>query len=179
MSHSPQDFTTALIGLGKANAKLWVYIENRPPLPYYQELSELTAMQADEIAFIAKQTGNHWRNIFNVYAKLVHQLNISDPAKTWQMLRDSTLLQAEGNECLLFSPPKLANLDDNKVHVIMGRTYASKITQVEDYHGLSPEFAVHKNKPVIICPYFDYRQLSNIKITYLCQLINNFAIIND
>nr|WP_325050528.1 hypothetical protein [Pseudoalteromonas sp. T1lg75] len=25
---------------------------------------------------------------------------------------------------------------------------------------------------VIVCPYFDYRQLSNIKIAKLCQLIN-------
>ena len=62
------------IGLGVQEAALQVYIANRPPLPEYEMLSKLQPMQPGDIARIAAETGNHWRKIFNVYAKLVFAL---------------------------------------------------------------------------------------------------------
>lgn len=61
---------------------------------------------ADEIADIADETSTHWRKIFNVYAKLLFELS-PEKFTCWQDLRDSLLLQAESNHCLLFSAPDL------------------------------------------------------------------------
>ncbi|WDE12774.1 DUF6942 family protein [Thalassomonas haliotis] len=165
-----------MTGLGTAKAKLKVYIENIPPLPQYQQLDSLTAMAPGEIKTIADLTGNHWRKIFNVYAKLWHQLH-PDCAASWQQFRDETLLQAHGQQALLFSPPDFtANTGGNEhISIIMGRTYAAKIGIAEHCYWLSPDFAINETKKLIVSPYFDYRQLSNVKIEQLAGLIKNFA----
>lgn len=165
------------IGFGTVSANIKVYIENIPPLPEYQQLEFLQQIKPDEISNIAHLTGNHWRKIFNVYAKLVFELNCYD-FSSWQALRDNYLLQGHSNESLLFSPlteDQLAidNLKDNQqtIHIIMGKTYAKKLKLDKLCHWLSEDFAVNESKKLIICPYFDYRQLSNIKISQLTQLI--------
>ncbi|WP_411266875.1 DUF6942 family protein [Colwellia sp. C1TZA3] len=50
-------------------------MKNCPPLPYYQNLTSVKALVADEIAHITDETGNHWRKTFNVYAKLLFELS--------------------------------------------------------------------------------------------------------
>ncbi|WDE06343.1 hypothetical protein SG34_005320 [Thalassomonas viridans] len=163
-----------MTGLGTANAILKVYIENIPPLPHYRELSSLMAMKPGEIKNIADLTGNHWRKIFNVYAKLWHQLH-PDCAASWQAFRDNELLQAHGQQALLFSLPEFNDNENQAVSIIMGRTYAAKTGLAERCFWLSQDFAVNEAKKLIISPYFDYRQLSNIKIEQLAGLIRNFA----
>ena len=165
------------IGLGTVNANIKVYIENIPPLPEYQKLEFLQQIKPNEISNIANLTGNHWRKIFNVYAKLVFELNARD-FLSWQELRDNYLLQNHSNESLIFSPLTKKQLDLNNmvdqqkpIHIIMGKTYAKKLNLDKLCHWLSEDFAVNESKNLIICPYFDYRQLSNIKITQLTQLI--------
>ena len=161
-----------MTGLGVTNANIQVYIENIPPLAHYQTLKALVVMSAGEINTIAQQTGNHWRKIFNVYAKLCHQI---DPgcATSWQQFRDNELLQAHSHQALLFSPPVLTNIEQQHITLIMGRTYAAKLGAAELCHWISPDFAINASKKLIICPYFDYRQLSNIKIEQLTGLIAN------
>ena len=169
-----------LKGLGNSSAQFNIYIENTPPIDEYQTLTTCRPMQQDEIKMIADLTGNHWRKIFNVYAKLVFELT-SPPYKSWQDLRDKALLQSHSNENLLFNLPaeavinnieKTLNKIDN-VSIIMGKTYATKLGLSETCHWVSADFAINTNKQLVICPYFDYRQLSNIKITQLCQIINS------
>jgi hypothetical protein len=157
-----------LIGLGNKQAYLKVYIENRPPLAEYQCLQEVRPLISEEIANVVQQAGNHWRKIFNVYAKLIFAI---EPIgfSTWQQLRDSHLLQDNSEQCLLFSPPIFNSVRD--IHIVMGRTYASKLALSDDCYWLTPEFAINEHKQLIICPYFDYRQLSNRKIAQLVQLI--------
>ena len=162
-----------MIGLGSESAKICVYIENIPPLTYYQNLSTLVAIQPDEIQLIVEQTGNHWRKIFNVYAKLYFELSPGS-FSSWQNFRDNKLLQAHSNQCLLFSPPQLKNKHDEVVHIIMGRTYANKVRLAQRCDWLSQDFAINKRERFIICPYFDYRQLSNVKISQLVSLIKSF-----
>ena len=86
-----------LIGLGNANATLSVYIENTPPIEQYQTLSICRPMQSNEIASIARETGNHWRKIFNVYAKIIFELT-STKYKDWQTFREEELLQIHSQQ---------------------------------------------------------------------------------
>lgn len=157
-------------GLGVNNARLRVYIENRPPLEQYQSIRIVKPLQYNDIATIAMQTGNHWRKIFNVYAKLIFELNPRE-YQTWQMLRDSDLLQAHSDECLLFTPFIKPISSIKCVHIIMGRTYAKKLFMDSQCLWLSKDFAINEAMNIIICPYFDYRQLSNVKVKELASLI--------
>jgi len=159
------------IGLGNSNAQLGVYIENIPNLPEYLQLDCCQPLKKHEIFSIVEQTGNHWRKIFNVYAKLIFEL--SDPNyDTWQNFRDNELLQQHSNQKLIFTPPVLdAKPIKKQIHLVLGKTYASKLALSEKCQWLSAEFAINTEHRLIISPYFDYRQLSNIKISQLCRLI--------
>jgi len=165
-------------GFGATNATINVYIENIPPLPEYQELSSVNALQPGDVARIGQLTGNHWRKIFNVFAKLLFEYSPQN-FTSWQLLRDEYLLQVNSNEQLLFSPVSFDELKEKQnadqtnhtISLIMGKTYANKLGIDEHCYWLSESFAINTKKRIIICPYFDYRQLSNIKITQLVQLM--------
>jgi hypothetical protein len=165
------------IGLGTLQAKLYFYIKNRPPLSHYQNLSTMKIMTQGEINRIGNETGNHWRKIFNVYAKLMFELD-PEHFTCWQALRDEQLLQKD-DHCLLFSPPEIVmNNEPNKeckIHIVLGKGYAEKLELADKCTWLSHDFAVNVEKKIIICPYFDYRQLSNIKIAQLCRLIQQLS----
>ncbi|WP_440874401.1 DUF6942 family protein [Thalassotalea sp. PLHSN55] len=163
----------SVTGLGNNKALLNVYIENIPPLEQYQTLSTIQALVPGEIHQIAQLTGNHWRKIFNVFAKLCFELA---PLKyqTWQQYRDQELLQSHSNQCLYFTPfqsLKVENSNEASVTLIMGKTYANKLNLAEQCYWLNEYFAINQEQRLIICPYFDYRQLSNIKISQLAVLI--------
>jgi len=61
----------------------------------------------------------------------------------------------------------------------MGRTYAKSLVNSQlltaPLTWLDDEFAINKEARVIVCPYFDYRQLSNIKIVRLAQLMKSLS----
>ena len=170
---------THVIGLGCPQFKIAVYIANRPKIEPYTFFDSLISVSDGEIAHIGTQCGNGWRKVFNVYAKLLYALDKHhfaefQTAQTWQLYRDHTLLQSNSKTALLFSPPKL-DLDTNTIHIICGRTYANELQRSEKITSqcvlLNEEFAIDEKNQVIVCPYFDYRQLSNIKIEFLAQLI--------
>tara|TARA_R110000787_G_scaffold130453_7_gene242391 strand:- start:81 stop:629 length:549 start_codon:yes stop_codon:yes gene_type:complete len=164
------------VGLGDVNAKLVFYIRNCPPLTSYQNLTSVKPLIPGEISHIGLATGNHWRKIFNVYAKLLFELTPQN-FSSWQDLRDSSLLQAQSDHCLLFSPPNLPTTifaesqPNKKLHVILGKGYGEQLGLCSDCTWLSHDFAINPTLGVIICPYFDYRQLSNKKIAQLTGLI--------
>lgn len=169
-----------MVGLG-VTAQFKVYCGNRPPMPPYEELEDLMPLQASDIATIAQHTGNHWRKIFNVYSKLMFewlhgQRGLPRGIESWQNYRDRFLLQAHSGEALLFDAPVLdANPTD--IHLIMGKQYAAQLGFHEDQqqgmYRLDADFAIWPAKRLIVCPYFDYRQLSNIKITALVKLLSS------
>lgn len=162
-------------GFGDAGARLAIYIANRPRIDDYPQLAEVKPLLPDELAHIVANTSNHWRKAFNVYAKLLEQLNwpgVSE-AGSWQAYRDQRLLQPGCGAALLFSPPDLH--DPERVHVIAGKTYAAALalpplTWVDAY------FAVHAESRLIVSPYLDYRQLSNARIAQLVSLIQAVLI---
>lgn len=168
-----------MVGLGVA-AQFNVYCGNRPPMEAYDALSHVMPLQVGEIALIAQHTGNHWRKIFNVYSKLMFewlggQQRLPSGIESWQGYRDEHLLQAHSTEALLFSAPKLEN--PMHLHLIMGKHYAQQLGYHEDQHEgmyrLDDDFAIWPAQRLIVCPYFDYRQLSNVKITRLVKLLSS------
>lgn len=172
------------IGFGSQDYQIAVYIANRPPIYEYQQLAQLTPLTTGEITSIGQQCGNGWRKVFNVYAKLLYaldkeQFSFTTFASTWQQYRDSFLLQTDSKTSLLFSAPQLKTIKNNSnqkaVHIIMGKTHAkallSKGLLDVELSWLDNEFAINRAQRVIVCPYFDYRQLSNVKIERLAELI--------
>lgn len=180
-------------GLGNDNANIIFYIRNRPPLETYQNLNSVKPLSPGEISHICQETGNHWRKIFNVYAKLLFELS-ANKFSSWQQLRDEQLLQVQSQHCLLFSAPSFttnttpcqpetsnlqtAHVADftmakpkKKLHIVLGKGYAQELNLCNQSTWLSDDFAINPELGLIICPYFDYRQLSNVKIIQLAGLI--------
>ncbi|HSG53366.1 MAG TPA: hypothetical protein VLA40_14770 [Rheinheimera sp.] len=166
------------VGFGDINAEIQVYIASRPPMAEYAHLDTTYALQRGEIELINKNCGNGWRKVFNVYAKLLFALDpqqfaYSRQADSWQQFRDSVLLQAGSNTALLFTMPSLT-YEEKTVHIIAGRTHAKTLLEQglpAQLTWLNSEFAVDKANRILVCPYFDYRQLNNEKIGTLAALI--------
>ncbi|WP_258546921.1 DUF6942 family protein [Psychromonas sp. B3M02] len=177
----------ACIGLGDINFTFAVYIQNQPNMEQWQGVTTVVPLQETDIEAIGRACGNGWRKVFNVYAKVLYALDNNDfqfsqLAATWQAYRDEYLLQENSATALLFSAPALnlveAEADKSKrtVHIICGRTYAKQLLNSEQLNTellwLDEEFAINFEQHIIVCPYFDYRQLSNIKIQRLARLLS-------
>jgi len=161
-----------------------VYLANRPPLAEYLKAEVIDQLPMGEIQRIAKETGNHWRKIFNVYAKLVYCLaeithhSLLQCHASWQDYRDQSLLQ-HGSETELHLASAVIDETDSvetdsantRVHIVMGKSFSEQILAGTELEWLDKDFAINRQQKIIVCPYFDYRQLSNIKIQTLAELI--------
>ncbi|MGF1705144.1 DUF6942 family protein [Enterovibrio baiacu] len=173
---------------GNPHARVHVYVEKAPPVEslwgHADDLPPYTPLQKGHIKTLGDAGGNGWRKVFNVYAKLMLALPESSPFypqgyKTWQDYRDQALLQAESSTALHFGmadPLRVAQTqqsdpDPLTMHIIAGRTHAHKLGLSGSCVWINNEFAKHPTLPILICPYFDYRQLSNIKIEALTKLM--------
>lgn len=176
-----------IIGFGCPDFTFAVYIANRPSMVEYSQLNTLMPMMAGEIESINQACGNGWRKVFNVYAKVLFALstetfNFQRKAESWQQYRDQWLLQQKSKTALLFSSPQLIP-GSTIIHIICGRTYAKQLINTQQLKvnltWFDNEFAVNKQHQLIVCPYFDYRQLSNQKIERLATMINALYHLND
>jgi len=167
------------IGFGDNQFNFAVYIANKPNMLDYQNLSAVLPLIEGEIDVINQSCGNGWRKVFNVYSKLLYALDVehfdfSKRSSTWQNYRDKYLLQQKSKTALLFSAPQLS-ANKKPVHIICGKGHAKALIangKLEvDLVWLDDEFAIDRVNKVIVCPYFDYRQLSNIKIERLADLL--------
>jgi hypothetical protein len=165
-------------GFGVEQGLIAIYVENPPSMSEYQFLDKVQPLSSGEFEVINQACGNGWRKVFNVYAKILAEWQHRDHDFTkftrWQDYRDKALLQGHSQEALLFSPPNFSE-KNYKFHVIAGRTYAKKLLRDHVFTNtlvwLDEEFAIDKVSNLVICPYLDYRQLSNIKITRLVELL--------
>jgi len=178
------------VGLGDASFTLAVYIANRPKIPEYQSLNKLMPVESGDLKLIGDVCGNGWRKVFNVYAKLLYALekqyfSFSSFSLTWQDYRDQHLLQVGSKTALIFTPPKLEITSPScapakTLHIICGRTYAKQLIHEGclnvDLTWLDEEFAIDLKQAVIVCPYFDYRQLSNKKLDRLSSMLSGLII---
>jgi len=173
------------VGIGSPHSALAVYIGNRPPLPEFESLEILIPLYEGCVANIVEQTGNHWRKIFNVYAKLGFALSqrndqglaLSDGGQTsWQGYRDQMLLRDKSGLSLLFSQPDFSISEltiAKQVHIISGKKHADtlNVAALPDLMEVGEDFVVSRACKVIVTPYFDYRQLSNKKLDKLVEIV--------
>ena len=162
-----------MVGFGNIRCSVGLYIANQPDMDGYRDLNQLLSLSSGEIDHIVTETGNHWRKIFNVSAKFMFQFlseseNKEPLPNSWQEYRDSVLFQKHSPLSLLFSPPRTDQ--NNMIHIVAGRTYAAELG-LTDLIWIDEEFAISENRKLIVCPYLDYRQLNNAKITRLVDLV--------
>jgi hypothetical protein len=184
-----KNINSSNVGFGCQQFTIAVYIANKPNMVEYENCVAMHSMVDQEISQIGVACGNGWRKIFNVYSKLLYALDkssfsFSQCAPTWQSYRDNFLLQQGSGTALLFSPPVFSSElspGDDFIHIISGKTYANALINsnqlITSLVWLDESFAIDVAKRVIVCPYFDYRQLSNQKIEYLATLIKE--LVND
>lgn len=167
-------------GLGDPEYLLAVYIGNRPPIADYEHLKSVRPVALGEITHIVNQCGNHWRKIFNIYAKLMFQLRSKElhGHASWQDYRDHTLLQEGSGEALLFderldmnSIAQSSLISKKAIRLISGKQHAEQLLLGQSLEWLDQHFAVVKDASIIVTPYFDYRQLSNARLEKLVNLI--------
>lgn len=163
------------VGFGAGHAPISIYIANRPQLDDYPQLNELRGLVAGEITHITKNTSNHWRKLFNVYAKLLFDWHLLQkrenlPGK-WQEYRERELFQAHSQEALLFSPPDFES-HPHRAHLVAGKTYAASLN-LPPLVWLDSHFAINNAYRLIVTPYADYRQLSNERIARLIELMKS------
>lgn len=165
------------VGFGCNRYRIAFYVENAPSYSQFANPKSLIALPTDAINEIGMQCGNGWRKQFNVFAKFIYALqpNVFDGREketSWQLFRDKHLLQQDSHTALLFSPPNLSK--KNVFHIIAGRSYAKKllIKSLKNVQlvWLNNEFAFDIENKLIVCPFLDYRQLSNMKIAFLAQM---------
>lgn len=180
----------SILGLGDPDALINVYIANRPAYNFIGMPNtvkhlplQVLPLQENDIYQCGQACGNGWRKVFNVYAKLVfaYGSTILLPACkrediiSWQHYRDNILLQKNSKTALLFSKPNFEHKKGQKLHLVMGKTYANSLGLPKSLHWVNNDFAIDKLNRMIVCPYFDYRQLSNAKILFLVDLMNEIG----
>ncbi|MBU2885221.1 hypothetical protein KO507_05525 [Gilvimarinus agarilyticus] len=167
-------------GIGDTGYRLAFCVANRPPLDDYPVRENLAPLLPGELQHIVANTSNHWRKLFNVYAKVVYALGV-EPGwpPTWQEFRDRRLLQSGSRLALLFTPPQLEFPKSNErppLYLVAGKGYASALN-IAGLQWLDAHFAVAAQQRVLVTPYLDYRQLSNERIERLVELIRRYALL--
>jgi hypothetical protein len=161
-----------MIGFGPKHIGIALYIANRPEIDGFPNGDSLQPLASGDVAYVGQHTSNHWRKIFNVSAKFLFELYSThvplDSIDTWQAYRETRLFQAESHEALLFSPPCFDQT--GLIHIIAGKTYAQQLA-LPPLTWLDEHFAINMEQRIIVCPYLDYRQLSNARITTLVALV--------
>ncbi|GGF77493.1 DUF6942 family protein [Alteromonas lipolytica] len=167
-----------IIALGDEQARIRVYIGNRPDTVIEHVRPGVSPLLPQDIYRIGQACGNGWRKVFNVYAKLVfalpESLGLRGDNTSWQAFRDNRLLQAGSGTALWFGVP--GEFTPDVLHIVTGKTYANSLTFASSFHWETPEFALDLKRNLVVCPYFDYRQLSNSKILFLIELLNQLHL---
>lgn len=167
-----------LMIIGSKAAKVAVLILHDLPEGTTKEGTRVHPMSPDWREAIIQAGGNNWRKIFNIYAKLCRTLMLEDQTfKTWQEYREERLLTSESSfQLLCFGDEKELKkqaglFSEDTLVLVTGKKCAEAIGVDDQLHWLDQSFAQVIGRSWLVCPYFDYRQLSNIKIERLVELI--------
>lgn len=160
-----------VVGLGDKQATLCLYTPHRPPLPRYRDLAGFSPAPPGETRAVIAETGNHWRKIFSIFAKLHTALsrpteNGNGEAKEqrWQTVRDEQLFTAGSGTALLFENRLLPVKD--AVHIIGGKDWAARF-DLPPTVAIDPEGRLQHTGNCYLTPYLDYRQFPNALIDLL------------
>lgn len=173
-----------LIGVGSSAPRIVLHIANRPPLDGFEHDIN-RPFQLTEAADIIQKTGNHWRKVFSILAKISFAL-FDTQCKTWQEYRDTKLLTEDGFEYICFSELKdtRSQLDLTKhtsVSITCGFNYAQ--TQLDtsslvSHHNFE-KLKWSEQHHCLVTPYFDWRQLNNEMLSIAINIIKSKLLIGD
>ena len=168
--------------IGSDNPKLVVLINHNLPegTAKNQSNGKAVPLTEDWMDQIIAAGGNNWRKIFNIYAKLCFSLlennRENSEIQDWQTYRSNCLLVSNTPyQLVCLSGEALKSfyerLDTDTLVLITGKKCASELAITERLHWIDQDFAQAIGRNGLLCPYFDYRQLSNIKLEKLTGLI--------
>ncbi len=168
-------------GLGDSDPLFVAHIENIPPLSPFDSSGGILPLCEGDINAFGLECGNGWRKVFNVYAKVIFALNEPGLAPNrysrWQDYRDQKLLQQDSATQLLFHGPSKVKLEESSsIHVVMGKGFSKKQWFASRLQWLDANFAVLPGFALIVCPYFDYRQLTNQHIVRLVEIVKQHCL---
>lgn len=163
------------IGLGCHQPVLCLYTPHRPPLPRYQRQRSYRVARPGETARIIAETGNHWRKILSIFAKIYCQL--FSPPEPWQKVRDQHLLTGGSRTALLWQTQLLPA--EGAIHIIGGRDFAAGFelppSTARAVDGMSGKITAYGH--CYLTPYLDYRQFPNALIDAFCNhLLSNHEL---
>lgn len=160
------------IRLGHSQPALNVCLEHTPhwPAPGFTDKSPY--LTTERLHQLVASNSNHWRKIFNVYAKLLFALQPT-VASSWQQLRDHDLLQKGHLHALTLAAVTLPDTVQG-LRLIAGKTYAGKLYGDKRLDQPLPGVWADQQNRVLVTPYFDYRALPNRKIEELAELIRSY-----
>ena len=157
--------------LGEAHAALTVCVEHQPRWPEPAFASGRSTLYPGELAKLVDANSNHWRKIFNVYAKLLYALR-PDAATDWRALREQQLFQPGQQHGLRMGSTLAEEVNQRAgLSLIAGKQYANALGLLNQATSLAPGIFLHDDRACLITPYFDYRALSDANITRLAQII--------
>lgn len=160
-SNEIQDTTTvaqqSMQTIGNPRSQICFYLPKPPLFPTYTELNSTQNSNTWQQALI-DLNGNHWRKILVLIAK------ISAPNLQWRNYR--TQLFTVQREQVQFGATQLN--PHAKWHIVCG-IQAAKMLGVSSAH--QPKQIVVKEQ-VIFTPYLDYRQLPNVLVEQIRQIIH-------
>ena len=164
------------VGFGSPESPIKIYIANRPPIDNYPIMQELRGMLPGEIDHIVRHTSNHWRKVFNVYAKFLFDWQtqtLNNVLTRWQDYREQAMFQDNSVASLLFTPPRFDDATA-RFHIVAGKTYAASLN-LPPLVWIDQYFALNREHQLIVSPYPDYRQLSNDRTMTLITLMKSVA----
>ena len=130
--------------------------------------------------------GNNWRKIFNIYSKLCFNLlsmndhNLSRDTASWQEYRDKCLLRESSIFSLQYLYESLLSpVDNDSLYILTGKKCVQEYNLTDKLVWINKDFAQVEGMNIVVCPYFDYRQLSNEKLETLTQLVSERIDLTD
>jgi hypothetical protein len=183
-----KDWTSSkIVGFGviKHSPRVVLHIANRPPLDDFQH-NISRPLQLGEAASIIQQTGNHWRKVFSILAKISFSL-FDTQCQTWQEYRDTKLLTEQGFEFIAFSSLGVTteqhaqNLKQLKsdprpyVSLVCGFSYAQSQLDLLSLvsHQKFEKLKWSEPHQCLVTPYFDWRQLNNEMLDVVVSIIKS------
>ncbi|ABC28346.1 conserved hypothetical protein [Hahella chejuensis KCTC 2396] len=162
------DFAMHATGIGDSRPLLILYTPHRPPMPQYEQMEGYRCGIPGETEVIIKETGNHWRKIFSIFAKITQ--GVLFPEEDWRAVRDRRLFTEGGATALLFQQHLLETPTDHQppLHFIGGQQFAEGFSTLSQTpQALEEDGRILRAGNVYLTPYLDYRQFPNALIATL------------
>lgn len=139
---------------------LILYLPNRPDVVIYRNKKKLKNLESGAIQSIISLTGNHWRKIFSIFAKISFGITDCD-SNSWQEYRDEELLSKTGQEAINFNH-RIEQKSEPMIHIISGKKHLENFDLSFDNFKKVDDFGrILKFENIYLTPYFDYRQFPN------------------